>query len=445
MCGIVGFINLSGVGNVNAERAFEDMLIANQVRGSDATGVMMMNTDGETDWVKNTGLPSDLLSSKAGRDFGRHLSNFVWAGHNRAKTVGANTNDNAHPFQHDHIIGMHNGSLRNKWEICKEGYKQDVDSSALFKGISEKGVKETLPMANGAYSIVYLDENEGTVNFCRNDERPMFFVEGTIEGYTKNEPLKKFIFFGSEYMMICWAMNRRGFKVGEIHPAQPWTHYTWKPGQEKPTIFTVEKHVPKVQNGGGSMYGGEWFPDQTAPRARPRQTPALTGPVSTVKQAVDAVANVSTADNPETGRVVVPSGLLQFEWLKNPAIKVAAKQRFLRYFRECQGAGVEVNFIIEDLIPLGETTEVLGRMAGKNNVTLPIIIQGLVSTDFANNVILKRNQLGNIWNGHGYARQLSPDKKRLIVLVRNIDELKWAGVPTDAEKEASEIVENAQC
>lgn len=197
MCGIVGVIGKIG----KAERdVFKQLLIVDSLRGPDSTG--FINAKGNrTDYFKKAGDPYFVMES---RRFDTELlkpSN-VLIGHNRWATVGAVNTMNAHPFDFDNVIGVHNGTLRNKHALL-DSHKFVVDSENLYHAINVDGVHNTIPKVEGAWSLVWWDKKEQKVNFLRNEERPMAMCVSTD---------KKTLFFASEVGMLLWILARNGIK-----------------------------------------------------------------------------------------------------------------------------------------------------------------------------------------------------------------------------------------
>jgi hypothetical protein len=136
----------------------------------------------------------------------------VWIGHNRYKTTGAVNRANAHPFEvldengDVLLVGAHNGTLDNKFEIERQTKdKYDTDSEALFNLMVEKpNVKAAIGELRGAWSLVWWDATTDTLNFLRNKERPMTYA------YTKD---RKAIVWASEPWMIINACRRNGVEL----------------------------------------------------------------------------------------------------------------------------------------------------------------------------------------------------------------------------------------
>lgn len=200
MCGLVGM-----AGNLyqSHNKMFRDMLLMDVVRGWDSTGILAVSCkDRELAMEKMVGCPPDLwefFNSKI-LDYKGIPDGFnrLLMGHNRAATYGKITDDNAHPFEFDHIIGAHNGSLTD-WKDL-EGYsKFDVDSKAVFLTIAEKGIEHCWKNFLGAAALTWWDDDYDTINLIRNEQRPLYLA------YSKQGDA---IFWASEPWMILSAARR---------------------------------------------------------------------------------------------------------------------------------------------------------------------------------------------------------------------------------------------
>lgn len=112
MCGLSGAF---GALTFKEEKAVKDLLIFNQVRGEDSTGVASVSrhlVNGQHDILlaKETGPPVYLFDThRFTKVFGRNNSAYI--SHNRYKTQGDISRKNAHPFLFDDIVGAHNGTI----------------------------------------------------------------------------------------------------------------------------------------------------------------------------------------------------------------------------------------------------------------------------------------------------------------------------------------------
>ena len=191
MCGIVG---VAGKIGVKEEQVFALMLKLDTIRGHHSTGVIAI--DKHKSVVKHEkflGTPwdfykeTDLFNGGIGTYRGTASA---LIGHNRAATIGDVSAENAHPFDFDDLIGVHNGTLVDtQLHKLDEHLKFDVDSQVLYHNINKNGIKETIPKTCGAYSLIWWDKKDETLQLLRNDDRPMQYR------YSEDG---KTIFFASE-------------------------------------------------------------------------------------------------------------------------------------------------------------------------------------------------------------------------------------------------------
>lgn len=226
MCGICGVAShwlSQGEGD-----AFKQLLMVSQLRGPDSTGVFnirkpaivkrngdkiksypyLYSKDTDNASVFMDDWPLDDKAKKIRKaTFDPHDS-IAMVGHCRAATVGDISVKNAHPFDYENVIGVHNGTIRSHARL-PELKEFESDSAALYKSINDRGLHETLDRVGkfaGAYSLVYFDKREGTLNFIRNDERPMFFMY-TSSGDT--------LYWASEAEFLQLVAHRRNIHTKE--------------------------------------------------------------------------------------------------------------------------------------------------------------------------------------------------------------------------------------
>lgn len=187
MCGLSGVVYDANL-NKEHQELFRRLLALNAFRGWDSTGVV--------DYCHNAKKGNKVLYWRslkdsctwAGSDF---FTNYderwkktppsMLLGHSRAATIGKVTVDNAHPFKQDHILGMHNGTVKGEFPNWLD-FK--TDSEAIFHNIAKNGIDQTLKeieKVDGAYVLVYLDLNEKTLNIIKNSKRPLWYwQEGSV-------------------------------------------------------------------------------------------------------------------------------------------------------------------------------------------------------------------------------------------------------------------------
>ena len=175
MCGIVF---MAGKISPDMRKSFNDLLDVCQVRGRDSTGVIKVNKDGsDATFIKQVGPPSYLTES---RQFERFMADggepSVLVGHCRHKTSGEVSRDNAHPFEHGDIIGVHNGTLLKPHEMPLTRKYGRVDSEMMFEYLSLAGPEEVFGEIDGAWTAIWWNKAERRINFIRNNQRPFSFI-----------------------------------------------------------------------------------------------------------------------------------------------------------------------------------------------------------------------------------------------------------------------------
>ena len=210
MCGIVGLISYASRGVSSWEyKVFMNMLYNNAVRGMHGTGLFAVNDEGLASRVKVGGPPHQLFATKEYEQVERFIERkdvrFL-VGHNRYATKGNKITAHAHPFRDEHIVLVHNGTLEN-YRHLPDAKKYEVDSELLCHAIAIDGVEKTISSLEGAWTIVYWDAKEKTLNFLRNDQRPLYMAWHKAE---------RMFAFASEEDMLHWCMRRNGFYSYEM-------------------------------------------------------------------------------------------------------------------------------------------------------------------------------------------------------------------------------------
>lgn len=258
MCGLVGV-----AGDISQKvktKVFKNMLDVCQVRGRDSTGVIKVEDGEDTkksyNTIKDIGPPSNLFDRKS---YDTLLVGDAAAliGHCRSKTSGAITKENAHPFtfEDEGISGVHNGTLRSYTGL--DTYKYDkVDSEVLYGHLAINGPEETFNKVEGAWACVWWDDYNETLNFIRNDERPLFFT------WDKD---RKQMFWASETWMFgaierdiaLWEGTEKTGKYIEMPIDRLWSFkINTKAGKDKPVITQVaNKHIERKKVTPVNKYG----------------------------------------------------------------------------------------------------------------------------------------------------------------------------------------------
>ena len=203
MCGIFGFcFNEMGATHEDILDDVLKMAVHSQVRGTDACGAYIVNTDGILYWKAPDSVSENLddLAIFLADNIGPKTVAII--GHTRAATLGdPECNDNNHPILDEHIIGVHNGVIRNHAKLDAKYTKcAEVDSSAIMALLRSKtmdhdlGLKtltKNLKELEGPFAIavadarstdkVYLARNTNPVNFTRNLDKGYLAFASTAE------------------------------------------------------------------------------------------------------------------------------------------------------------------------------------------------------------------------------------------------------------------------
>lgn len=230
MCGIVGMAGDVPLVGTDV-KIFKEMMVFSTVRGFDSTGLVTAREEKQNQkeneaplmYFRTTMNPVDALY------YNRDVDKFiepgrlrVLLGHNRAATRGKISQENCHPFNFNNVIGVHNGTIHRYF---KGHHKYETDSEGLYALIDEVGIDEALSEVNGggAYALVYFDKVEDTLNFIRNDERPLFWAINDA---------RNTMLWASEPAFIIGAAYRNNMKLAEpgIQPFKEGvlTSLSWK-------------------------------------------------------------------------------------------------------------------------------------------------------------------------------------------------------------------------
>ena len=198
MCGLVG---IAGGLEYKDEDAMQRMMAMNWFRGKHSTGLAAVRPSGDVKIAKAAVDPFSLFEFPKFKEALNGNQSCVFLGHSRAATKGAINNYNAHPWQFDHIVGAHNGTLQDGSQDALEkevGEKFPVDSMAIIASIAKVGIAKTIKQMRGSWALSWIDLKEGSLNFIRNKERSLYF--GTSDD-------NKLVFWASEWPMIVAGLD----------------------------------------------------------------------------------------------------------------------------------------------------------------------------------------------------------------------------------------------
>lgn len=258
MCGIVGVLSteMNGV-NHPYGKFFKQALFADTLRGLDSTGVFCLeqkDKDKQPETWKKALAAYDFLQLAHTNKLLRDSADFsMMIGHNRAATKGGIHHHTAHPFQIGDITLVHNGTVSNHRTLFG-GMQFDVDSEAITHAINEEGYEKVIEKLDGAFTLIWHDAKDGSVNIVRNEERPLAF------GKVKD---KKTVLLSSEAHMLRWLAIRNGFSLETIVEPKPGELFQFWPYKDNPTwhetyVTKTVKMKEKWKGYDDDAYGGAW-------------------------------------------------------------------------------------------------------------------------------------------------------------------------------------------
>ena len=232
MCGHVG---VAGDLTAKSMKAFADLLLFDQVRGIHATGIACVpwrttaRTSDSTEVFKVPVPASIFLDLEYTKELLRSTTHSVVLGHNRHATMGKKTVENCHPFIFDGLVGAHNGTVGSanlrknlEWLDRDDNERFDTDSETIYAAINEDGPEKVITNlesgSSGAWALVWYDFEANTVNFIRNDQRPLYYA------FSKDE---KQLYWASEAYMLKAACSRHNIDIDKVKMFALDTLYKW--------------------------------------------------------------------------------------------------------------------------------------------------------------------------------------------------------------------------
>ena len=235
MCGIIAYLSKENFYSRDVHSALNNMLWIDTIRGDHSTGIIYQS-EGQVEYYKKAvpgydfvslPIPSAVLGAP-------EKTRFI-IGHNRAATLGSVNSANAHPFEFDHIVGVHNGTLYNHHSLTPTGVNHQVDSMHLYDAISREGSKVILPKVDGSFNLIWHDNSDNTIHICKNKDRPFTFAK--IKG-------KDTMIGASEKAMLKWLLKRHRMEI----------EFCWDPENNVEYVFeqdangAVIKYIEEIKH-----------------------------------------------------------------------------------------------------------------------------------------------------------------------------------------------------
>lgn len=222
MCGIVGIVVKGCTGLFKqTEDSFMQMLYADALRGEDSTGIIGVEKD-STFHISKESSSADYFLFQYARNKEKQIKEAMYnrgrayIGHNRKRTQGAISDENAHPFVIENDFAfVHNGTLYNHSQLAKNC---EVDSQALAihmraairtagdsMGKIKASLEDAMSEVSGAYATAFYDQTTHRVYLLRNKDRPLAMIETHSAWYFMSEPL-----------MGAWILSRNGYDYDKM-------------------------------------------------------------------------------------------------------------------------------------------------------------------------------------------------------------------------------------
>lgn len=199
MCGLCGFTTrihtqLSPTKAKIRSNIAKALLVANESRGTDSTGVYLQNGKRHV-LSKNTCHASKFVREKDVIKLFAKDSHLM-LGHTRLATTGAVTKENAHPFTKGSITGVHNGIISNHVELATT-HKFDikVDSEVIFEllNANNNDYVSTFSKISGSATIAWVDDHDPNSLYLVAYDNPLAVAV---------VPSLNTIFFTSEFVAL---------------------------------------------------------------------------------------------------------------------------------------------------------------------------------------------------------------------------------------------------
>ncbi len=202
MCGLVGLWTKTH--NKDSLYAARYLTMLSSSRGHHSTGITVVDKKGDYNYLKSTMHPFDAIRDEeyleelAGTDLRFYMA------HTRAATHGEINPENAHPFETERYVGMHNGTIHHGIPP-KYSVTGGTDSEGLYNLLTEEGIGALEKVKWGAYALQMYDLEDTSVKLIRNKERPLWIAKS-----------KDLIMWASEKRTLEWVANGASFEYEEL-------------------------------------------------------------------------------------------------------------------------------------------------------------------------------------------------------------------------------------
>jgi hypothetical protein len=260
MCGIWSILSKNKTGMFPSEqKLIKPLMLLTSLRGEHSTGIFNVTNRFKENrlyytQMKEVGNPFRLIYEKGFQDIvDPDVDNDLLAlvGHGRHATKGTINKENAHPFQSKHIVLIHNGTITSGLTVPEKG----TDSEEICKYLAtHDNLQDFIDNVRGAYALIWFNTNDLTINYLRNYQRPLHYME------TANA-----IIHASDKETLSYLTQKHNlFTTEAIKEVPVYTHMCWsvdtKEWIEKPTLHSPPYNYVSYS---GNMIGWPDYDDDT--------------------------------------------------------------------------------------------------------------------------------------------------------------------------------------
>ena len=167
------------------------------LRGEDGAGILAVNSNMEDYDVLKCEYTPPMLSWIFPDNFKDGLvvgDMCLLMGHNRFPTMGGISYEGTHPFEFEHLVGAHNGTLISYELERLDSYDRcETDSEQMFYEMNRvmggdtedfKTVPHVIKGLYGAKAMSWWNKKEKVLSFYRNQQRPLWFCQAKDSSHT---------------------------------------------------------------------------------------------------------------------------------------------------------------------------------------------------------------------------------------------------------------------
>ena len=210
MCGIIGLFKYKQITDVEETiQVISKMLVECETRGTDATGIAIINSDtNKIEVYKKPLRARDFVKTDEWKEVIRDFGTFnIILGHTRNATHGDPENpENNHPFfnKKENVVMIHNGIISNHRELYEKHKMKQVgecDSSIILDLFCKtKNINEPIKQIRGGMAFtlyhdekLYLFRNSYPLFISFDNQNKTFYFASELDFITKSLTKKHLI------------------------------------------------------------------------------------------------------------------------------------------------------------------------------------------------------------------------------------------------------------